>query len=49
MKPYLPLSLTFALALNTQPIPARAAIQPRAGDTEGQPVVWTNIAGFWKG
>jgi hypothetical protein len=42
MKSYLTLSLTFALALNTQAIPARAANQPRAGKTEVATVVWTN-------
>jgi hypothetical protein len=42
MKPYLTLSLTFVLALNTQATPARAANQPRAGKTEAATVVWTN-------
>jgi hypothetical protein len=46
MKPYLTFSLTFALTLNTQAIPARAANQPRAGKTEGPTAVWTNIARF---
>ena len=42
MKPYLTLSLTVTLALNTLAIPVRAANKPRAGKPEGATVVWTN-------
>ena len=46
MKPYLTLSVTFALPVNTLAISSRAENQPPAGKTGGAIVVWTTIAGF---
>jgi hypothetical protein len=46
MKPYLTHSLTFALALNTQAILARAADQPRAGKMDWSTLISTNITTF---
>jgi hypothetical protein len=42
MNRYLTFSLAISLALSTLAIPLRAANTPRAGKTEGTPVVWTN-------
>src|SRR5260370_23395899 len=42
MNRYLTFSLAISLALNTLARPLRAANKPRAGKTEGAPVVWTN-------
>jgi hypothetical protein len=42
MNRYLTFSLAISLALSTLAIPLRAANKPRAGKTDGTPVVWTN-------
>ena len=42
MNRYLTFSLATSLALSTLAIPLRAANKPRAGKTDGTPVVWTN-------
>jgi hypothetical protein len=42
MNRYLTFSLTISITLTTLAIPLRAANKPRAGKTEGIPIVWTN-------
>ena len=42
MNRHLAVSLAISMTLATQAIPLRAANKPRAGKTEGAPVVWTN-------
>ncbi len=42
MNRYLIFSLAISMTLTTPAIPLRAANKPRAGKTEGAPVVWTN-------
>src|SRR5260370_8285620 len=44
MNRYLTFSLAISLALSTLAIPLRAANKPRAGKSDGTPVLWTNEA-----
>jgi hypothetical protein len=42
MNRHLAVALAISMTLATQAIPLRAANKPRAGKTEGAPLVWTN-------